>query len=1085
MLESTRSPSLQKLRWLIPTGEALPVELCRGWLQRYPHVPLLNAYGPTECSDDVAHYAISEPPAEKSRSIPIGKAIPNLRLYVLDRSLHPMPVGVSGELYVGGVGVGRGYRNDPQRTAEAFVPDPFSQEAGTRLYRTGDRVRYRSDGNIEYLGRVDQQVKLRGYRIELGEIEAALRAHPAVQDAVVLMREDVPGEKRLVAYPVVQAGQRLSVSELRAYLQGHLPSYMVPSTCVFLESLPLLPNGKVDRRALPLPQGARPELAETFLAPRTSLETALASLWSQVLRVKQVGIHDNFFALGGDSILSLQVVARARQAGLLLTPKQIFQYQTIAQLAHVVTTSTRASTSQALVTGPVELTPIQHWFFARHLPEPHHFNQSLLLKTQHPLRLRWLQQALLQLVLYHDALRLRFVQHGESWQQELAGRPSHHILLTVDLSGLPHEEQPSVMTKLAASAQASLDLGAGLLLCALFFISGADHPDHLLLIVHHLAVDGISWRILKEDLETVYWQLAREEQVHLAEKTTSWQQWSQKLWQYARSELLRSEMHYWLAPQRKQVVPLPVDIPVASNTVATQATINVSLAAEQTQALLQQVPRAYHTQINEVLLTALLQTFSEWTGQPRSLIDLEDHGREEVGEEVDLSRTVGWFTTLFPVLLDGEQATDPGEALKAVKEQLRSVPQKGLGYGLLRYLSQDPDIAEQFASLPQAEVVFNYLGQFDTSFHGQSLFHAANVSTGPAYSPLQPRSHLLEINASVVGGRLHLAWHYSRSVHHQETIQKLARRFIEALADLITHCQSPEVGGYTPSDFPLAGLDQPQLDWLIQQLPRSEGKRPGELIEDIYPLSPMQAGLLFQCLYAPEIGVYCMQFDWTIQGMLNENAWRQAWQYVINRHPILRTFFIWQSLQQPLQVVSKQVELPCEIHDWRSLSAQEQQHNLALLRQKNELKSVDFSRAPLLRLALARLGEQTYHFHLSLHHLIIDGWSQSLLLREVQECYQTFCLGRVPDLPPVHPYRDYLAWLQQQDLHQAEAFWRTYLSGFTTPNQLPGYRESANPTRMQTATQQIQCSAVLTSSLQEQAQQLQLTLNTLLQGAWA
>ncbi len=1088
ILSQAQPEQLASLCTVIVGGEISSVSLVQRHQEVVPQADLYNEYGPTEGTVWSSVYRCQF--QQHEMLVPIGRPITNVQMYLLDQELHPVPIGVPGELFIGGRGIGRGYLDRADLTAEQFIPHPYSKQPGERLYRTGDLARYNVGGSIEFLGRSDQQVKIRGYRIELGEIEVQLRQHPDVQECVVLAREDMPGDKRLVAYVVLRPGQTSSRDGLRTFLKEHLPEYMLPTQIVLLGQLPLTANGKVDRRALPAPESKRSEFTETFVGPRNNVETTLAHIWSQVLHVGHIGIHNNFFALGGDSILSIQVVARARQAGLHITPRQLFQNQSIAQLSGVVTSSVTPYAEQVLVTGPVPLTPIQHWFFLRHLPMPHHFNQAVMLETRQQLRPAWIQQALLHLILHHDALRLRFAHQAGSWQQEMAGAPSpdHPFFLCVDLSALPASQQQVTRALLTEEAQASIDLAAGVLLRALFFVYGSGSVGHLLLVIHHLAVDGVSWRILLEDLELLCRQLCQEEPLHLAAKTTSWQRWVQLLQEYAQTEELRSTQRYWLAPQRRLVIPLPVDMSGDDNTIASSETVRVSLNVKLTQILLQEVPSAYHTQINDVLLTTLAHVFADWTGQRRLLIDLEGHGREELTEEVDVSRTAGWFTTVFPMLLDIEQVAGEGEELKAVKEQLRQVPQKGLSYGVLRYLSTDPQVAEQFARLPHAEVVFNYLGQFNSSVDEQPLFHQSQVSAGARHSDLEPRSHLLDITGQIISGELHIVWRYGRHIHWHATIERLARSFIAYLENLIVHCQSRETSEYTPSDFPLTVLNQQQVDVLTQLIPQEKQGRLDPQIEDIYPLSPMQAGLLFHCLYTPKSAVYCGYLSWTLRGPLNADAWQWSWQQVINRHAILRTFFVWQGLAEPLQVVCKQVKVPWTMHDWRSLSAQERQQRLDMLQQREEQEGFDLQRAPLLRLSLIRLEEQTYYFHLALHHLLVDGWSQSRLIGEVQAYYLSYSREHNLQLAPVRPYRDYIAWLQEQDTEQAEQFWRRYLLGFTSPTRLAVDQQPYPGREQSDRVMDIELRSLpeeMTVMLQHLGKRHQLTLNTIVQGVWA
>ena len=814
---SSHPERLLPRRLLIIGGEASR----RDWVERLQAMAccsIVNHYGPTETTVGVLTYRVQKDQNDHSSStVPIGRPLPNTQAYLLDRRLQPVPVGIPGELHIGGSCVARGYLNQPELTAEKFIPNPFSTEPAARLYKTGDLARYLPDGNIEFLGRTDHQVKIRGFRIELGEVEVTLGRHPAVREALVTAREDVPGDKRLVAYILPHPGQVYTISDLCDFLKGKLPDYMVPAAFVVLDALPLTPHGKVDRLALPAPDQARPELRESFAAPRTPVEKILAEIWAEVLRLERVGVHDNFFELGGDSILSIQIIARANQAGLRLTPKQLFQHQTVAELATAGTTPA-VQVEQGPVTGAVPLTPIQRWFFEQHLPDPHHYNQAVLLEVRQALDPALVERALQQLLLHHDALRLRFVRVASGWQQINAGPDDAVPFSGVDLSALAEAGQEPAVEAAAAELQASLNLMEGPLLRGALFDLGPQKPGRLLLVIHHLAIDGVSWRILLEDLWTAYQQLSRGEAIQLPPKTTSFKRWAERLADYAQSGALQRETAYWLSQSWTRSSRLPVDYPGGGNTVASARTVRVSLSTAETRALLQEVPAAYRTQINDVLLTALVQAFAQWTGARSLLIDLEGHGREVIEEAVDLSRTVGWFTTRFPVLLDLERPSRPGEALKSVKEQLRRIPNRGIGYGLLRYLSGDAAIAERLRALPQPEVSFNYLGQFDQVLPVSSPFAWARESSGPARSVQGSRHYPLAVNGCIIEGRLQLDWTSSENLHRRATIERVAQGFMEALRALIADSRSPEAGGYTPSDFPEADLSQKELDEVIAEL---------------------------------------------------------------------------------------------------------------------------------------------------------------------------------------------------------------------------------------------------------------------------
>jgi non-ribosomal peptide synthase protein (TIGR01720 family) len=542
----------------------------------------------------------------------------------------------------------------------------------------------------------------------------------------------------------------------------------------------------------------------------------LANIWSQVLRIEQVGVHDRFFELGGDSILSMQVIAKANKAGLRLTLKQTFQHQTIAELALVAEAITHPRFEQGFVTGEVPLTPIQKWFFEQDYADRHHWNQARLLELRQDFEAILLERAIQQLVAHHDALRLRFQLGDAGWRQFNAGSEESVKLTLVDLATTPEADWTSVMETAAVGLQASLNLSQGPVVRAALFNFGSRRPSCLLLVIHHLAVDEVSWRILLEDLQVICEQLQSDGTIKLPAKTTSFRKWGQELAEHAHSATLEQEADYWLAVSSAESGPIPVDLSGGKNIEASVRTVSVSLDAEDTSALLQKVPQAYNTQINDVLLSALALALTSWIGQSGVRIDLEGHGREELFEGIDLSRTVGWFTTIFPVTLDLRGTVGPGEVLKSVKEQLRRIPERGIGYGMLRYLGGDDNVAAQLRSVPPPEIIFNYLGQFDQV--AASPFMPVKGSIGPVHSPLARRSHLLSINSLVANGRLRIDWGYSEAVHRRGTIERLAQNFIEALRSLIHHCTSPGAGGYTPSDFVETGLDQEGLDRLISEL---------------------------------------------------------------------------------------------------------------------------------------------------------------------------------------------------------------------------------------------------------------------------
>lgn len=831
-LAHTSQPVPDCLRLVVVGGEKASAAHLQKWqsVVDATAVTWLNTYGPTEATIIATAY---RPDGPLSGEIPIGRPIANTQTYILDAQQQPVPIGVPGELYIGGVGVALGYLGQPELTAERFIPNPvIEQSKGPReqgrkgeitpspmLYRTGDLVRWMPNGNLEYLGRVDDQVKIRGFRIEPGEIETVLRQHPQVQETAVLAREDPPGRQRVVAY-IVPVEASPTITDLRQFLQTHLPAYMIPAAFVTLDRLPLMPNGKIDREALPSPDPQRPKLASEFAPPQTGKEHKMVEIWQALLGVAPIGIHDNFFELGGDSILSIQVVARARQVGLQLTPKQLFQNPTIAGLAAAAETIPIIQAEQGIVTGEVPLTPIQRWFFEQTFPDPHHWNQSVMLEVGEELDMALLETAVSHLLRHHDALRMRYQPTDSGWQQMNDAEETTAVVQHRNLTNLPERAQREMLATAANALQASLNLEHGPLIRLLYFRLGPERPDYLLIVIHHLVIDGVSWRILLEDLQLVYQQLRQNQPALLPDKTTSFQQWARELTAYAQSEAAQEELVYWQKmAERERPFPLPRDYPqnTNDNLVKNARNIIVNLNREETEALLRDVPSVYGTEINHILLAALVETFSRHTGRRSLWIALEGHGREDILPGVDLSHTVGWFTALFPVCLDLQAARTPGDAIKQTKEQLNAIPHHGIGFGILRYLSQDDQIRTALQNLPEPEISFNYLGQFDQSV-SDLKFSLSRENTGSPLNPDAQRPYLLDISGGISGGRLQFEWIYGAHMHKAGAIQNLADGFIDALRTLIAHCQNPEAGGHTPSDFPDADLSEDDLEALLLEV---------------------------------------------------------------------------------------------------------------------------------------------------------------------------------------------------------------------------------------------------------------------------
>ncbi|MGV9251183.1 non-ribosomal peptide synthase/polyketide synthase [Streptomyces sp. NPDC003697] len=1063
------APGRHRPRLLLVGGEAVGTaawrELCAA--QQDLGVTAYNMYGPTECTVDAVYGRC----ADRADRPVIGRPGRNLRAYVLDGALRPVPPGVPGELYLAGAQVARGYLNRPGLTAARFLPDPFGAP-GERMYRTGDRARWDAHGLLEFLGRVDDQVKIRGFRIEPGEVETALLGHPDVAEAAVAAREHAD-RVMLVAY-VVPAGDRVPpAEELRVRLRGTLPDHMVPAAFVPLERIPRTTSGKTDRRALPAPP-AQPERTTAYVAPRPGIEERLAAVWAEVLGVERVGARDNFFALGGDSILSIQIASRARQAGLALTTKDVFRHQTVAELALCVTDA--APRADAAGTPPPEapLTPIQRWYLDGRRPgDALRFTMTQRLELAPGTDPSALRRAVDALVHHHPALRTRFRHTAQGWRQEVLPEAPGEVLSRHDVSALDATALEAEVQRTADAAQAALDPTEGRVVRALLFDGGPGRPPQLVITVHHLAVDGVSWRILLADLDTAHRAARAGRPVELPPASTAYGTWAARLEEHTRTGALDADLEHW-----RRTCAAPGGLPagrVGPNTHGSAATVTATLEPEVTEALLRHVPDVYRTQVNDVLLSALGHTLARWCGRDTVLVGVEGHGREDLFDDVDLSRTVGWFTAEFPLALS--VAPDAGwhDTLRSVKEQLRAVPLRGLSHGALRHLVPDSPLAG--ATAPQ--VGFNYHGQWDAGTGADrqdGLYRAALPPAGRDTDPDETRPYLLDVTGVVQDGRLELGWTYPTAVYDEGTVRRLADDMCGALRAIVAHCARPDAGGRTPSDFPLARLPQGVLDRLVGD---------GRQVEDVLPLTPLQSGMLFHGLVDTEAAY----FDRTavrLSGVADPGAFATAWQQVADRTPALRTSVHWKGLPYPVQVVRHRAELPVTHLDWRRLTPTEREEEIQRLLAEDRAAGMDLTTAPLTRITLAALPGDEVLLLWSTHHLALDGWSTGQLLTEVCERYAALTGGPDTPAPVRRPFADFLRWLSDQDEEEAERHWTGALAGFTGRTPLPYDRTPAEAHRARSAAAvSRELDETTTRRLRETAARCGLTVNTLVQGAWA
>ncbi len=984
LLKEMVHQALPSLKTLIVAGEVCDLDVMVQWSVGRR---LINAYGPTEATVCALMYEYQQ----GDLNTIIGKPLPNISIYILDKNLRPVPVGLVGELYIGGICLATGYLNKPELTDERFVVNRYAKEVDkkkgyTRLYKTGDLAVWRRDGNIEYRGRNDFQCKLYGYRIELSEIEAILNAFKGIKASVVTLHENGQA-KRLVAYYVLEKhnGEVYSTDSLNEFLASKLPSYMIPATYVQVERFPLTISGKIDRNSLPEPEWMPDEAG--YIAPRNEMESIVCGIWQDVLGVSQIGIDDEFFRIGGDSILAIQVSARLQRAGINCRVHDIFKYRTVDRLMHALSQLCQTDAEQGVLTGVFALLPVQSCFFEKKLEQPDLWNQSFLVRVP-PLSIDKLQSLLPKLVEHHDMMRVCFAKARSGHRQQIYlednNTPPIQIL---DISTLDNvEARDECLFKTLSAWQNAFNIEQGPLWQIGYIHGYVDGSARLYIAAHHLIMDTVSWRILIDDLKRLY------EHDSLGLKSSSYRQWVLALNTYSTTHA--NELEYWIAQLAMSHVS---DYPACTTNV-----YHAPLRLEQalTAQFLGQTSEAYHTEINDLLLTALAYTLDEWLGQEPHVITLESHGREGLGEHVDVSRTMGWFTSFYPVRLKID--ANIGESIQSVKEYLRAIPKKGIGFGVFR--QNNP--ADFPSTLPS--ISFNYLGQFDTA---SGYWQLANEFSGQNMCHGDREPHLLSLNGLVVGGQLQ----FSVTTHvSQEVCTFVAKSFERNLQLIIVHCLNKEKACYTPSDFNAVKLSRSLLDALQQN---------DSNIESIYPVNGLQQGFIYHALTQLDDDAYRGQLLLDYDCAINIEAYKKAWTLAIQTYPVLRTYFNWE--ETLIQITTKSVHLDFTLYDLRNET--NQMRAIEMILEQDRAKAFDLQSPMLLRLHLFCRGDEHYSLLQSMHHSILDGWSCPVLLQKVHAYYALFAKNKIPILVVDHAYLNAQAYIVDHK-DEANHYWQEQMA---------------------------------------------------------
>lgn len=1046
---NNHAEELENLRIIISGGDLLkPIHIDK-LLDKHP---IYNTYGPSESTVCITYNKIEH----LEHSSCIGKPITNRTVYIINKNENLCPVFVAGELVVSGAGLARGYFNNDQLTTEKFVTNPF--DPGQRMYKTGDLARWLPNGNVEFLGRIDKQVKIRGIRIEPGEIEGQLISHKLIQEVAVAIKER-EGSKFLVAYFI--SNSELDASELTAFLSDKLPDYMLPTYFVRLNKMPLTVNGKLDKKNLPTPDI---ELKD-FVAPVSAEERLMTSVWSKALGIEKLGITDNFFTIGGDSIKSIQISSRLRTMGYKISVRDILIYQNIKELSKRMEPIVR-ELDQSTVTGNVVLAPIQHWFFQESFKHKEHYNQSVMLNFANGISQEVVVRIFQKIQNHHDALRMVFKEHEDKIIQTNKGTD---LPVWIEEKDFREEKNPKdALLQACDKLQPSFDLEEGpLMKLGLFHLNDG---SRLLIVIHHLVVDGISWRILFEDIEQLYQQIQNEENLFLSLKTISFQSWTEHLQDYIKTDSFSKAKKYWDSKIECQVMRPQRDKPNGINIVGENTSESIVLSHQETKKLLTEVSSAFNTRINDILLCAFLLGIHKQFQEKTVAIDMEGHGREELIEGIDIGRTIGWFTSVYPVILEMENASDLGSLIKTVKESLRKVPNNGIDYLLNRYFNSPAKIENE-----DAWVSFNYLGQFDSDTADNS-FEMAPEPTGQGMSSVETRSYDWDINGMIADNQLSISLSYCKSQYEEKTIGSFMNFFQESLKELITYCSEKKMTSLTPSDLSYKNLSITQLDKLQENYE----------IEDIYPLSPMQEGMLFHSLLDADSDNYLEQMSFRRRGPLNLDAAKESMNKLMSRYAILRSLFLSEGFKRPLQLVLKERAIDFSFKDVRKDCINSSKEAvLESFKLKDRQIKFELSKDVLMRVTILQTDEKEFEFVWTHHHILMDGWCISIVVNEFSAFYSQLTSEKTFDLPEVHHYSNYINWLEGTDKQASIKYWKDYLSGYNSLASVPEKVVSlTEDLSYKFACQKLMLTEDQTKKLHQASMKYGVTLNTILQVAW-
>ena len=1066
--ESSKQDELVgSLKYIIATGETIPVDLVNLSLDTIPGIKIINAYGPTEAADDVVQKVFTQKLEDNLLRLSIGHPLNNIKVYILDEKKNLVPFGVQGEIYISGIALSTGYWGDEKKTAERFIQNPF--EHGSLMYRTGDMGAWRLDGTIDYFGRNDYQVKINGFRIELDEIDSILMKCDKVRQSISVVKASKQREHKSIA-TYIEATQKDCMNEIKEFIDQNIPQYMKPAKLILLDRIPINQAGKFDRNYL---ESRKDELQEDKKIQALKVKTIdiknmditknLLDIWRTVFKNEQIDIYDNFFDLGGDSIISIQLCARAEQKGIIITPKDIFNALTIAEIVmnNKLQNKSDAEENRTAIHGKIPLSPIQKWFFSQHYEIPEHFNQAILLDVDSQITPDMIEDVLYEIVNHHDMLRAYFVIEQGSIIQKCLEYVESIALIVQDIVPYNEKTRKNTIKKVSEKYQKDIRLDHPLLERFVLFRGEENDKQQLLIIIHHLIVDWVSWRIIAEDLNLAFQQKLQKTEICLPKKTISYQAWYQDIANQWNTDFVTKVKEQW--NQNIEEVEKSKNLLRCERGLLKSTDFEIN---ERITKKLDHIAHIYNVNLQEMILSVLTEVLHDFFGVNVVQIDLESLGRESALTNGNITRTVGWFTALTPILLEYQKQEDI--CIRAAKLRKQIKDKDAVAFSMFRFGKKELYIDDLMSESLNSSIRFNYMGQLDLALPFNSYFSVSSDTIAASYSEKNLSSYYLDINTGRNQGKLYFNLLYNTNGMSEKKADELKEKFLFYLNDISKkYCRNYSIFSFGTL------LSEADIDNCVHE--QSD-------IADIFPMTSMQQAIMTHNIMFSRQEYSKQTIKSTIHGKLDPDAFVKAWKDVIKMHPILRTSFVWRHVPVPLQVVHKNAVFDFQLVDLSNLGEDQQKEAIVAMEEKEKKIHFDITKCPLIRFRLLKVKGQCYEFYVYYSASLFDNWSWNIVVKDFFYRYKEYIEGKAKQDVSEKSLVDYVRYIMRNNTKRCAMFWEHELSGF---HNVSIQKKKVDAVKFIPQSEYGWLNEKITKMILVFCKNNNITINTILQCAWA